>query len=955
MSGSRSGPSTYTFRISSEGMQEFVQELSRLSSGSEQANAAIGRLVQSSPQLASALTTAQEATARAAQRATELQAAQQRGAAVAEASVVPMRRASDALGNLESRTLAARRATADLRGALELLGAGGLSAALGPVAGAVGNVADVFGIASLATQGFGGALSAAVPLLAPLAAGITLVGGAAIALSSAYEATAENARRVREGEEAYQAALAQSNALLRDNTALIENSFEARRQEAIGAVQLARAIEQETLARANEAASRAAGVQQRLEDAVANGRAAPGQVQGGLDRARATAVGLAGVAQVISDRLAELDVRLTQLNSLRYERPAGPPVPAGLGREPAARGGGGAAPREIDLEADFLRAEALAQRVARANIDGAERVQNEILRVERRGLEQRERENERAADNIARYLGDSLTDAFATGERDFAGMLRTFQQTALSTPIRIGIEALVRPVAQAGVSAVSGAGGGIMEALGLASAGRQAAGLLGLGGGEGGLLAGVTGALNAPLFGQAALASSTNSALGALPGGMFGPAAPSSLGLGGVTFGQALGGIGGGFALGSAIGSFTAGDSRARQTNSQIGAGAGAAAGAVIGSIVPGVGTVIGGLIGGALGGGGGGLIGPGRAFSGGDALVGVNDNGALTVQGFAGKNFADSAQLLAQAQQQVSALNSALSALGLRFTAGASPEGGFAAAIGGGESGNPRNLIEALTGAGVTTLRAEDSRVQAALDRLFAAGGGSIETQIGAANEAASFAAQIDAMAQAAKDAADPIGAIKRSFEEQFRLAERLGFGYETLAEAQQKAIDAAEAQKRAEEERAAAARIGAARGILDDLTIGGIGGLDPAAQATAARLRLAEARSAGADGFTTSELEDLRRVAGQTLPLIQRVEGITAEFAALVRGVTADALAAVPGADGAGLAGVIDATTSIGDQISNTVSFAGGATVAAIRSLEDQIGRLALRLEAQDARRAA
>lgn len=926
MSGSRGGPSTYTFRISSEGMQEFVQELSRLSSGSEQANAAIGRLVQSSPQLASALTTAQEATAKAAQRATELRAAQERGAAVAEASVVPIRRMSDQLGALESRTLAARRATADLRGALELLGAGGLSAALGPVTGAVGNVADLFGTASLATQGFGGALSAAVPLLAPLAAGITLVGGAAIALSSAYEATAENARRVREGEEAYQTALRQSNVLLRDNTALIENSFEARRQEAIGSVQLARAVEQENLARANEAASRAAAVQQRLEDAVAGGRAAPGQVQGGLDRARATATGLAGVAQVISDRLAELDVRLAQLNSLRYDRPAGPPVPAGLGREPAAPRGG-AAPRVIAELRDMEAADALAMDTIRARMAAnAQREREQTEREEAQSLRRREQEAERSAERVSQYLADGLTDAFLSGERGFSGMLQSFQRLAIATPIRIAAEAFISPLAKSAIGAIGGMGGegGIASLLGLTQAGTNAASLLGLGGGAGG---GISGLLSTPL--GASLGSSA-------------------------TIGSAIGGIGAGFFAGNLIGGLTAGNSAARRTNSQIGSGAGAALGTAIGAFTP-LGPVLGGLIGGAAGGGLGGLFGPGRAFSGGDALVGVNDNGALTLAGYAGKNFQDSAQLLAQAQQQVDALNSALSALGLSFAAGASPAGGFAAAIGGGESGNPRSLIESLTRSGVTSLRASDPRVQESLNRLYAGGGAGIEAQIAAANEAASFAAQIDAMAQAAKDAADPVGAIKRSFEGQFEIARRLGFGYETLAEAQQKAIDAAEAQTRAEQERAAAARTGAVRGLLDDLTLGGIGGLDPAAQATAARLRLAEARGALGDGATTAELEDLRRVAGQTLPLIQRVEGITAEFAALVRGVTADALAAAPGADGAGLAGVIDATTSIGDQISNTVSFAGGATVAAIRSLEEQIARLALRLDAQQARLAA
>jgi hypothetical protein len=612
----------------------------------------------------------------------------------------------------------------------------------------------------------------------------------------------------------------------------------------------------------------------------------------------------------------------------------------------------------------MVRADNQAAAQERRDWDAAEREHERgearLRAVADRANDARERDAEQSAQNISRYLADGFADAFIDGERGFEGMLDSLKRLAIAAPIRIGVEALVTPIAQSAISGITGAAGaaggagGIAEALGFAQAGRTIMGLMPGGGAAGG---GITGFLNTPI------------------GASMGSTA---------TIGSAFGGIGGGFALGSIIGGFTAGDSRARQQNSQIGAGAGATAGAIIGSFlpIPG-GTVIGGMIGGALGGGGGGLIGPGRAFSGGDALIGMNDNGGLNVVGYAGKNFEESAALLAQAQQEVAALNATLAAAGLRFAnrPGGTGEGAFATAIGGGESGNARDLLSALNQDGITGFRASDPRVQQALDRVFAAGGGSVETQIGAAQEAAAFAAQIDAMAQAAKDAEDPIGAIRRSYEEQFRIAERLGFGYDVLAAQQQKAIDATqkqidaekestrqreEAAKQREEEarraeqaardREQAARRATAGGLIDDLTFGSLSGnLPGASRATAARLRLAGARSALSDGATQDELDELRRVAGATLPVIQQVEGITESLAALQRGIANDLRAAVPGSDAANLAGVIGATTSIGDQITSAVEAYGGAQVQEVRALREEVARLASLMAAQQARAAA
>lgn len=152
------------------------------------------------------------------------------------------------------------------------------------------------------------------------------------------------------------------------------------------------------------------------------------------------------------------------------------------------------------------------------------------------------------------------------------------------------------------------------------------------------------------------------------------------------------GGVAGGYAIGSTIGGMLAGDSRARQQNAQIGA----AGGAIIGSVFGPAGA----LIGGAIGGAGGGLIGPGRAFSGGDALLQIDDSGMIKVDKYKGKNFEQKDALLQDAKRQADELNAVLKRYSLRFRE-VSGEDGIAGAIGGGESKNPKDIVGALAAFG--------------------------------------------------------------------------------------------------------------------------------------------------------------------------------------------------------------------------------------------------------------
>ncbi len=982
---------SYTFRISSEGMQQFVQEMQRLSAGSTEANAAINRLIQSSPQLASSILTASDATERAAKRATELRQAQEAAATSAQTSGERINRASASLDALESRALAARRGVADLRGAMELLGASNLSTALGPVAGFVGNLADLFGTGALAAgrfEGAAGLLSSRLVALAGVVALPVFLQSVGLGINNAGEA-ADSASTTTDR---WRATLERLNPTLESVTANVERLAAARRRDALteaeiefgrvlttrgtltGQVsdldgQIARAERASLDAERRAADAAAAAAEAPLTGILANrGRLAQADAQ-------ARAADLAGARQQLEQLRARRAEIVTQIQGLSeageqfeqlrrrfsdpiYNEPAGPPAP---NREPAGRGG--AAPREFAELRGYAEAEALAMDTIRANMArNAQRQRDEEERAEAQSLQRREREAERSAERVSQYLADGLTNAFLDGERGFSGMLESIKRLAIAAPVRIGVEAVITPIAKSAISGITGAvggqaggAGGLAELFGLAQAGRQVASLTGFGG-AGGVGGSVTGLLNTQLF-------------------------TPTLGAEALTLGGALGGVGGGFALGNIAGSFTAGDSRARQTNSQIGSGVGAIAGTIIGG-------PLGGLVGGAAGGALGGLIGPGRAFSGGDAFAGINAQGLLTVTGSAGKNFEDAA-LLQQLQGEVDALNAQLQALGLRFDTNRLQEGLDAARlgiIGGGESGNPRTLLESLARQGAAgALTSDDPAVRAA---LFGGGGvGTIEEAAQRAQqvqqEAARLAQQSQASAAQAETLRQRIAVLTGEAEtEAFQMAElerrfqreraelaaigvqdmsqieaahyleRVALQKRFAEESTRVAEQAAAEQKRIadEEARAQQQRNRTVGGFLEQITFGGLSTLSPGAQTSAARQALGFARAAVVDGGRQAELDELVRVAQATLPLIQRNEGITENFGALVADLSAVLRSAAPGADGAGLAAVVEGT----DRVTEAVYLTAERNAGIMNEIRDVLTRQAAQIAALQARAA-
>lgn len=801
MSGSNSRG--YSFRISAEGMQEFAQDLARLSGQSDQAHAAITRLIQASPELASGLLKAEEATKRAADRTRELQDAQARAGAAAASLPGQMQRAAASMDAMESRTLAARRGVADFRGALELLGAGGVSQALGPVASQIGNVADAFSTASLAARSGTTALGMAIPVLGAVAAaagGLYAAYQALQAQAASYGTEQERLNRIvdfgKDAQDAYNRAVAATDPLLETAEERAIRQANATRQQAMETLRAAEATN--TLARAEAAriANNLAGsISTAGEDPGAYGAMGFGGVSAS-DRAGRVAF-LEEQLRLVRERAERLEQEAADLASRRdrlgsdqgsiiYGRPIGPELPRGgsLGS-----GGRAAAPaREVDHDAHVRAFQAAQQRLEQQQQAEERRREQQLRNFEKQSLDAFARIGENAMDRI----GNSLVNAFVQGERaalNWGNILRGVIASAATDLIKLGlINPFVNSTFGLGRPTLGGAASAMGGGMDLLSMGGSLSGmgsLLGLGGIGGG----VSGLLSAPLWGS--------SAAGA---GMFAEASAASMGIANpgalAGLGPSLGATLGVGAMGALGGGVLAGMTGGNSTGGAIGGGLGAVGGFLVGGPV---GALIGGAGGGLLGG----MIGPrsGPGFyhlgvdAGADGMLSITDSG----QKRAGDQLA---ALQQQTAQEIDAVNRQMAALGVRVSG---------RAVLGSDRGDPGRASSLAGAAGQFTLTAADARIQGAIDRA-----GQGLHALGAAQDAATFAQQLDAMRRAVEDAADPIGAIRRQFEGMRDAANRLGFGLDEVNAAQERAIKQAEDQRRQAEDQRRQAAAGTAAGLI-------------------------------------------------------------------------------------------------------------------------------------------
>jgi len=335
-------------------------------------------------------------------------------------------------------------------------------------------------------------------------------------------------------------------------------------------------------------------------------------------------------------------------------------------------------------------------------------------------------------------LGQSIVDAFLSGKGavvSFSNIVRSVMGSVATSTAQL---AVVNPIlnlfggtqrnslwtglgtlaGNAGVSGQATGGlnimnaasnvstfGGITDALGLTSFGKQLSGIgdyLGLTGSNGlfgGVGNGISGFLNKSLWGaspgiEAATASQIAGATA--PSGMISEAAvagnmgiSNSLGSAGVTIGQLASGVGLGFGAGSLAGGFLQSSLGKVGPAPSIGAGLGSIAG-VAATLIPGVGAIIGPLLAGLLGGGAGGLlgglIGPKKAtpFS----ATGLNATDGMLSVGITQSQIVDTTAEITGLQQQTAQINAVLAAQGLRIANGTSADNFGQQRIIGGNSG---------------------------------------------------------------------------------------------------------------------------------------------------------------------------------------------------------------------------------------------------------------------------
>ena len=139
-----------------------------------------------------------------------------------------------------------------------------------------------------------------------------------------------------------------------------------------------------------------------------------------------------------------------------------------------------------------------------------------------------------------------------------------------------------------------------------------------------------------------------------------------------------------------------------------------------------------------------------------------------------------------------------------------------------------------------------------------------------------------------------------------------------------------------------------GIARGLLENLTMGDLGGLPLEARYGAALSSLAAAQAPLLDGATPEELAEFSRVAQIALPIAKDFLGISTSFAELVADVARTLRTAAPGSDPANLGALLEAQVAGADRLELAVLSIGQTQTEVLRSLLSELRRLTAQNEA-------
>jgi tape measure domain-containing protein len=142
--------------------------------------------------------------------------------------------------------------------------------------------------------------------------------------------------------------------------------------------------------------------------------------------------------------------------------------------------------------------------------------------------------------------------------------------------------------------------------------------------------------------------------------------------------------------------------------------------------------------------------------------------------------------------------------------------------------------------------------------------------------------------------------------------------------------------------------ARQGTARDLLEQLTIGGLGGLAPETRYFAGLQALNAARGNLADGATQEEVSDFARLAQAVLPIARDFLGTSDRYAGLVADIASTIRQAVPGADPANLAALLEAQATGTDRVELAILSSGQQQTEVLRTLLVELRRLTAQNEA-------
>jgi hypothetical protein len=139
-----------------------------------------------------------------------------------------------------------------------------------------------------------------------------------------------------------------------------------------------------------------------------------------------------------------------------------------------------------------------------------------------------------------------------------------------------------------------------------------------------------------------------------------------------------------------------------------------------------------------------------------------------------------------------------------------------------------------------------------------------------------------------------------------------------------------------------------GISRGLLENLTMGNLGGLPLEARYGAALASLSAAQAPLLDGATPEELSEFARVAQIALPIAKDFLGISTSFAELVADVARTLRTAAPGSDPANLGALLEAQVAGSDRLELAVLSTGQTQTEVLRSLLSELRRLTAQNEA-------